>query len=205
MSSSNLPPATEQVKSSQAQKWLQRLADSPSALVILFFLSMLESIIIPIPLELILIPFMLAERDRVWLIASVTLAGCLVGATIGYVAGLFLFDSVGQWFIDLFDYQQQYDAFAAQFGAQGFWAIVAVGVTPVPFQVAMLTAGATGYPYLLFMVASLFARGIRYYGLALLVVWLGEPALRLWQNHAKQVGVALLLVLALGVGGYVYL
>lgn len=177
--------------SAAASKWLERLLESPHALLLLFFLSLLESIILPLPLELILIPFMFAQRERIWLIASVTLAGCLVGASIGYSVGLWLFESAGQWLINYFGIQQAYQDYDAFFASYGFWAIVAVGVTPIPFQVGMLTAGAAAYPFLLYMLASILARGIRYYGLAALVLWLGEPALRLWQQHSRQVGVAL--------------
>jgi len=192
-------------ESKHANKWLQRLLDSPHAIVLIFVLSMLESIIIPIPLELILIPFMVLERDRVWLIATATLAGCLVGATIGYLFGAWMFDSVGQWLLEWLSYEAQFETFAAQFENNGFWAIVAVGVTPIPFQVAMLTAGASDYGYGLFMLAALLARGIRYYGLALLVVWLGQPALTLWQRHSKTLGFTLLALILVGLGVGFYL
>lgn len=185
-------------ESGQARRWFERLIDSPHALWLIFTASFLESIIVPIPLELILIPFMVIERDRVWKIASFTLAGCLLGALVGYSAGFFLFDTVGQWVIDTSNYQSQYETFKTEFEANGFWAIVAVGVTPIPFQVAMLTAGATQYSLGLFMLAAFIARGIRYFGLALLVVWLGEPALRYWQKNAKLIGTAI-LVLFVGV------
>ena len=185
-------------ESGRARRWLERLIDSPHALWLIFTASFLESIIVPIPLELILIPFMVIERDRVWKIATFTLAGCLLGALVGYSAGFFLFDTVGQWVIDTSNYQSQYETFKTEFEANGFWAIVAVGITPIPFQVAMLTAGATQYSLGLFMLAAFIARGIRYFGLALLVVWLGEPALRFWQKNAKLIGTAI-LVLFVGV------
>lgn len=184
----------EKPNSTTATQWLERLLESRHALLLLFILSLLESIILPLPLELILIPFMFAQRERIWLIATVTLAGCLVGASIGYSVGLWLFDSAGQWLLDYFGIQQAYQDFDAFFANYGFWAIVAVGVTPIPFQVGMLTAGAAAYPFVFYMLASILARGIRYYGLAALVLWLGEPALKLWQQHARQVGLALTVV-----------
>lgn len=181
--------------SATAVKWLERLLESRHALLLLFLLSLLESIILPIPLELILIPFMFAQRERIWLVATVTLAGCLVGASIGYSVGLWLFDSAGQWLIDHFGIQGAYQDYDAFFAEYGFWAVVAAGVTPIPFQVGMLTAGAAGYPFLLYMLASIIARGIRYYGLAALVLWCGEPALKLWQQHSRQVGLALTVLI----------
>lgn len=195
-------PEPEQVKpnSTRAQTWLHKLLDSPHALVLIFVLSFMESLVIPIPLELVLIPFMLIERDRIWKIATATLLGCLLGATVGYSLGWFMFDTAGQWALNSFGYQQAYQEFSQQFEQDGFWAIVAVGVTPIPFQVAMLTAGASQYSFGLFILAALLARGFRYYGLALLILWLGKPALEVWERHSRKIGVAILVAIAVTVG-----
>ena len=41
--------------------------------------SFLESIIVPIPLEAILVPLLQARREKIWLIALMTTLGCMVG------------------------------------------------------------------------------------------------------------------------------
>lgn len=179
----------------RAAEWSDRLAKSENSLWLIFVASLLESTVVPIPLEIVLIPYLLVNRERVWLISTVTLAGCLVGALVGYSIGLLLFDSVGQWLINAFDYQASFESFRNYFQEQGFWAIVAVGVTPIPFQVAMLTAGVASYPIVLFVLAAALARGIRYYGLALLVLLFGEQAKELWQRHSVLVGMLLLLLI----------
>ncbi|MBN7821146.1 YqaA family protein [Bowmanella yangjiangensis] len=189
--------------SSKAEKWLDKLRQSNHALVLLFFLSMLEATIIPIPLELILIPYMLIERERIWLLASVALAGCMAGALLGYGVGQLLFDSVGHWFIAQLGAADEFEAFKQTLQDDGFWAVFMVGVTPVPFQVAMLAAGVTGYSLLMFTSASFLSRGLRYYGLAVLVLLVGERATAVWQNHAGKLG-ASLLALALLVVGWQY-
>ena len=182
-----------------AQKWLQRLLESPHALTILFFMSALEATIIPIPLELVLIPYMILERERIWTIASVALAGCLVGAVAGYAIGYALFESVGQWFIDYLSLQQYYQQFEATLREDGFIAVFLVGVTPVPFQTAMLAAGATGFSLSLFLLASGIARGIRYYGLAVLANWLGPYAQDWWQKNASRLGWSIAIIAAIAI------
>lgn len=188
-----------QPSSKSAQKWLQRLIDSPHALFVLFFMSALEATIVPIPLELVLIPYMILERERIWAIASVALAGCLVGAVIGYYIGFALFDSIGQWFINYLSLQEYYQSFETTLKDDGFMAIFLVGVTPVPFQTAMLAAGASAFPLTLFILASGLSRGIRYFGLAGLALWLGPYAQQWWQKNASRLGwsVAIIAGLAL--------
>ncbi|MEX0607780.1 MAG: hypothetical protein WD138_07080, partial [Halofilum sp. (in: g-proteobacteria)] len=66
----------------------------------LFGASFLETTIVPIPIEVVLIPFMAVNRDRVWWIATVALTGCLLGAFVGYGVGYFVFESIGRWLIE---------------------------------------------------------------------------------------------------------
>ena len=185
---------------SRSEKWRERLETSEHALALLFFASFLETTVLPIPIEVVLIPYMLTHRDRLWLIATVTLAGCLAGALVGYGVGFFLFESLGTWLIDTFGWQQSYQDFQGMFERYGFWAIIAIGVTPIPFQVAMITAGLSGYPLPLFVLAAVIARGIRYYGLAWLVRKFGDDARRIWDDHAllaSLIAGAIILVLYL--------
>ncbi|MHB0776177.1 YqaA family protein [Halomonas sp. WWR20] len=172
-----------------ARAWLDRLDRSRHALLLLFCASMMETLIVPIPIEVILIPWMLCHPRRKWTIASVALAGNLTAAAIGYYLGVFAMGQWGDTLIHLFGGQDAYGTFQTRFQQDGFIAILSIGIVPVPFQIAMLAAGASGYSFLLFMLAAMLARGARYFGLALLVAVAGKAALRLWNRHSKPLGV----------------
>ena len=166
----------------RVNRWWRRIVESPHTRWMFAVASFLETLILPIPIEAILVPYMLCRRDRIWRTATVVLAGCLVAALVGYGFGYFLFDTVGQWFLDAMQYNRQFEAFRERFEQQGFWAIVLVGIVPIPFQLAILAAGISGYSVPLFLLGAAIARGLRYYGLAL-VLWLfGDAAIRLWQR-----------------------
>lgn len=152
---------------------------------------------VPVPIELVIVPWMLMQPRRLWVIATVTLCGCLVGALFGYYVGMFLFESFGQWALSTYGHADAYERFSDFFDAYGFWSIVAVGMVPIPFQAAMLAAGVAGYPVALFLLAAVLARGTRYYGLALLVRTLGPLALPLWRRYRLGVwfGVSVAIVL----------
>ena len=113
-------------------------------------LSFLETIILPVPIELVLIPLMAVNRQRLWRIATVTTAGCLAAALLGYGVGMVLYQSLGTWFIDTMGMQSAYQAYQGFFDQYGFIAILTLGILPIPFQVAMITAGLSGYPIALF-------------------------------------------------------
>lgn len=180
----------------RARAWCQRLLDSNHGLAWLGVLSALETLILPVPIELVMMPYMLARPRRLWWIAAVTTLACVFASLLGYAVGYFLFDSLGRWLLETLGAAAAYGDFQARFEADGFWAILAIGITPVPFQVALLTAGMAAYTLPLFVVAVTAARGARYFGLALLVYWFGEQALSLWQRHARAASLALLAVVA---------
>ncbi|WP_254799126.1 YqaA family protein [Halomonas sp. SS10-MC5] len=172
-----------------AKDWLDRLDRSRHALTLLFALSMLETLLIPIPIEVILIPWMLCHPKRKWTIAGVALAGNLTAATLGYLLGVSVMEQWGDQLIGLFGSQESYEAFRSRLQEEGFVAIATIGVVPVPFQIAMLGAGASGYPFPLFLLAAMLGRGVRYFGLAALVAITGDAALRLWRRHSRSLGV----------------
>lgn len=180
-----------------ARAWLNRLDRSRHALWLLFVASMLETLIVPIPIEVILIPWMLCHPHRKWQIAGVALAGNLTAAALGYYAGVFAMEAWGESLIHFFGSEEAYSAFEQRMAEDGFTAILAIGIVPIPFQLAMLAAGASGYSFVLFMLAAMLARGLRYFGLATLVAVAGDKALQVWQQHSRLLGAVAIGLLAL--------
>ena len=172
---------------SGAVRWILRLTRSRRGMAGLFTASVAETTVVPVPMEAVIVPMMLADRRRIWRIAAVTLAGCLAGALVGYAVGYLVFESVGLWLLDRFGWAADFTEFQAVFATHGFWAIVLVGVTPIPFQIAMLAAGFSHYPLVLFLLACALARGVRYFGLALLVTLFGDR-LRRWLGRRRAAG-----------------
>ncbi len=196
------PKPGEETAPSRVRRWTDRINRSRRALWVLFWASFAETIIVPIPIELVLIPFMVTNRHRLWRTAAVVTAGCLLASMVGYGVGYLFLDSLGRAVIEHFGWSAELERFRTLFERYGFWAIVAVGVIPIPFQVAMLAAGAAGYSIALFVLAASIARGIRYFGLALLVRLYGRHAEDYWKRHKTQasiVATAVALALLAGV------
>jgi membrane protein YqaA with SNARE-associated domain len=183
----------------------RRLSQSRKGLWMIGVLSFLESTVLPFAIEIVLIPYMLARRDILWRIATVTTVGCLIGAAFGYGIGYFLYNSFGTWLVESLGWQQQFEDTRSWFESNGFWAVLAIGITPVPFQVAMLAAGAMKYSIAMFLLATAIARGIRYFGLALLVRLFGDRALDLWNRHKVPVAAGLTVVVVAVVAAQVFL
>lgn len=171
----------------------KKLIDSKHMLKGITLASFLESTIVPIPLEAVMVPLMQARRESLWKIAFMATVGCVIGAVFGYALGYYLFDIVGEWLINTFFNQDQFDNVKQQMQNQGFWFVMTLGIAPIPFQVAMLAAGATKFSLPLFLLATVIARAIRYFGLAIVVYYAGDKAEQLIKRYKMKAVVAITL------------
>ena len=175
----------------------RQFIDSKHMLKSITVASFLESTIVPIPLEAVLIPLMQARREKLWLIALMATIGCIIGAIFGYALGYYLFDVVGDWVINTFSNPEQFEQVKQKMQAQGFWFVLTLGIVPIPFQIAMLAAGATKYSIFLFLLATVIARSIRYFALAAVVYYAGNQAERIIQKHKTKALVAISVLVLL--------
>lgn len=175
----------------------KQLIDSKYMLWSVGFASFLESTVVPIPLEAVLIPLMQAKRERIWWIASMATLGCMLGAALGYVIGYYLFDMLEDTLVSWFSNPEQMESVRQHLNSKGFWYVLSLGIVPIPFQIAMLAAGAVSYSFPLFMLATAIARSIRYFGLALLVQLAGNQAEDLFQRYKIQTVLVLSLAVVL--------
>lgn len=159
--------------------------------------SFLESTIVPIPLEAVLVPLMQARRDKLWLIALMATVGCVMGAVFGYALGYYLFDLVGDWVIEAFSSPEQFEQVKQQMRDEGFWFVMTLGIAPIPFQIAMLAAGATKYSMVMFLIATMIARSLRYFGLAIVVYYAGNKAEQLIKRYKMKAILAMTVVVLL--------
>jgi len=145
--------------------------------------SFLESIIVPIPIETILIPVSQIRRDKVWWIATLATLGCIVGALIAYIVGMWFFDTYSTQILSWFNDPQQFNEIQTRMHEEGFWFIVLAGIAPIPLQLAMLAAGVSHYPIGLYILAIAISRFIRYFGIAWLVLRFGDQTEALFRQY----------------------
>jgi membrane protein YqaA with SNARE-associated domain len=161
----------------------KKLIQSKNMLTGIGVASFLESTVVPIPLEALLVPLMQKRREKLWMIAAITTAGCMLGALVGYAVGYFLFDVFNDLIMKYIATEQQFEKFQNQMDKQGFWFIFSTGVTPIPLQIAMLIAGLSKYSLALYMLAVTSSRMLRYFGLAVLVYYFGDKTEKLIRKY----------------------
>ena len=155
--------------------WTMGLAGHRHALWALAFVSFVESSIFPIPPDVLVIPMVLAARERAWRIALVCTTASVLGGLLGYAIGALLFDTIGGAVLQFYGYMDRFEAFQERYNEWGAWIVAGAGVTPFPYKVITIASGATGLDLAVFMIASLLSRGARFFVLAALLWQFGPP------------------------------
>lgn len=152
-----------------------QLAGHRHAIWWLFVLSVAEASFFPIPIEAMLLPMMFAAPRKCWLFAGVATAGTVIGGLGGYAIGALLYDTVGEPLLAFYGREDAYAHFAGLYGEWGAWIVFAGGFTPIPFKVVTIASGVAHLDLVVFIIASIVSRGLRFVIEAALLTWFGPP------------------------------
>ncbi|WP_193141583.1 MULTISPECIES: YqaA family protein [unclassified Meridianimarinicoccus] len=180
-------------------EWTMGLAETRYALLALAFVAFIESSVFPIPPDILMIPMILAAPRRAWLIAGIATVSSVLGGLFGYYIGYALFDTVGRPVLEFYGKDAYFDDFALRYNEWGAWAVLVAGVTPFPYKVITILSGSTALSLPVFMVASVVARGLRFFIVAGLL-WKFGPPIR--DFIEKRLGLMFTLFVALLLGGF---
>ena len=180
--------------------WTMSLASRPDALRALGIVSFAESSFFPIPPDVVLIPMVIAQRARAWLIAGVCTGASVLGALLGYAIGLYLFDTLGMWVINLYGLQDKVAQFRSFYDQYGLLVILIKGLTPIPFKIVTIMSGAMHFNLPTFVAACIVTRGFRFFVVAALLKRFGEPIQAFIEKRLTLVFLAFLVLL---IGGFV--
>ena len=180
--------------------WMMRMAVHPMAPYALFGVAFVESSIFPIPPDVMLVPMILAGRTRAWSYATLCLVGSVLGGLGGYAIGYYLFAYVGETILEIYGLGEKYEQARVLLAAWGPWILIAKGWTPFPYKVLTIAAGVFKTPLVPFILASIIARAMRFYLVAALLFWFGEPIRNFIERRLSLVTTAFVVLL---VGGLV--
>ena len=179
--------------------WTISLAESPYALWALALVAFVESSVFPIPPDVIMIPMIIATPRRAFLIAGVALVASVLGGMLGYFIGWGAFETIGRPVLEFYGKDAYFDEFTTRYNEWGAWAVLIAGVTPFPYKVITILSGVTGLNFWVFMIASVIARGIRFFLVAALLWKYGAP-IRTFIEY--RLGLMFTLFMILLIGGF---
>jgi len=180
--------------------WTMRMAASKQAPWALAVVSFVESSFFPIPPDVMLIPMVLSDRQKAWWYATVATIASVLGGILGYAIGYYLYDAVGLPILKFYGREHALDSFMTFVKEYGVPAVIIKGMTPIPYKVVTIAAGVGKMNLLAFIGASIVARAMRFYLVAGLLYFFGEPIRAFIE---KRLGVVMATFLVLLIGGFV--
>ena len=172
-----------------------RFTKSRLAYPFIFILCFLESIIFPFPQEVFMIPMMASDRDRIFKIAWFALLGSLFGAIAAYFIGMYLFESIGMYILNLYGLYETFTNFSNQVSEYGFLYVFVGGFTPVPFKIVTLSSGFIGINFLIFIAASIISRSIRFFLIGYIIWKFGEDIMKSFEKRLNTYLILFLIFL----------
>jgi len=166
----------------------------------LAFVSFIESSFFPIPPDVMLIPMVLSRRQEAWWYATVATVASVFGGLLGYAIGYYFYDAIGLPILKFYGREHALDAFIEFVHTYGVPAVIIKGATPIPFKVVTIAAGVAKMDLPAFIGASIIARAMRFYLVAGLLYFFGEPIREFIERRLVLVTTVFVVVL---VGGFV--
>lgn len=180
-----------------------RLAHHRHADRYLAAVSFAESSVFPIPPDVMLVPMMLARRERAYRIALICTVASILGACVGYAIGYFLHD-VAQRMLEFFRHGA-FNDFTRAYTEYGAAIILVKGLTPIPFKLVTIASGLARFNFGLFLLTATITRAFRFFLIAFLIKRWGAPVQVFVEKYLNWIGIGVLIALLGGFAALAYL
>jgi membrane protein YqaA with SNARE-associated domain len=185
--------------------WMMRAASDKSAPYALGAVSFIESSFFPIPPDVMLIPMVLSNREKAWWYATIATVTSVLGGLLGYAIGYFAYEAIGMPILKFYGKEHALDSFIQFVHEYGVPAIIIKGATPIPFKVVTIAAGVAKMDLLAFVGASIVARALRFFLVAGLLYFFGQPIKDFIERRLTLVTTVFVVVLVSGFVAVKYL
>jgi membrane protein YqaA with SNARE-associated domain len=180
--------------------WVLSWAYTPYGLTALVLLCFAEASFFPIPPDPLIMALCLGAPARSFRFAAWATGASVVGGIAGYLLGWGAWALVDDFFFTWVPGVTP-EAFASVQGLYNqydFWAVFLAGLTPLPYKVFTLSAGAFAVNFPIFVVASALSRGLRFFLVAGLIWKFGPPVSRFIDRYFNLLTLVFGVLLVLG-------
>jgi membrane protein YqaA with SNARE-associated domain len=178
--------------------WVLRWAKTPYGTWALFLLAFCESSFFPIPPDVLLIALAVALPKKAFKYALVCSVGSLLGGCLGYLIGWQFMVGLGDGIIRLYGLQDKYEYIRRLYVTYDAWAVGIAGLTPIPYKVFTITAGAFRINFVVFLVASAVSRSARFFLVGGLIYLFGPKIQSFIDRYFNTLVIVFVILLILG-------
>ena len=162
--------------------WVLSWSDSRWGWVALLFIALFEASWFPLPPDILLIALCLGATAKSFRFATICLIGSVIGAALGYGIGHFLWitpdgdpTALASLFYEYVFSIESFNNVGSLYDRFNFWIVFTAGFTPLPFKLFTIAGGMFDINFMMFIIASIVARGMRFFLIAGLIWKFGAP------------------------------
>lgn len=171
--------------------WTMRWSNHPRATWALGFFSMIEGIFFPIPIDPFLFAVSAGTPKKSFHFATIAALTSVVGGTIGYMIGLYFWDSIKDLFFTYMFTVEKFAVVEQKFHDDAFLAVFLASFTPIPYKVCAVAAGVFKISLSTFIISSILGRCLRFYVIAFLFYFWGAPIRDFIEKHFNKLTIAI--------------
>ena len=161
-------------------------------------LSFVEAFIFPIPPDTLLIPMIMAQRERAWRFALVAAVFSVLGGIIGYAIGMWAWDALALPVLESLGKGESIAELHTIYDKHGALAVFGAGLTPFPYIVITIVSGAMKLNFGIFILMAILARTLRFFLVAALVYTTGPRAEEIMRKNFALATVVIFTLVIIG-------
>ncbi len=175
-------------------QWTVSWSSSPYADAALLLLAFAESSFFPLPPDVLLMALTLGNPSWGMYYATIATVGSVLGGMFGYLIGRLggrplLLRLMGRERVStVHDLFERHEA----------WAILIASLTPIPYKVFTIGAGALYVNFKVFVAASVIGRSVRFFLVAGTLQLLGPWTKEILEQYFSLFTIVLMMVIGLG-------
>ncbi len=182
--------------------WMLSWGESKWSALALFCFAFAESSFFPIPPDVLLIALCLGAAARSFRFAAICTAGSVMGALLGYALGFFAWQTtageptaLAQFFYDHVSSIEAFNRVGDLYKSYDFWIVFTAGFTPLPYKIFTITGGLFNINFVMFIIASVVSRGMRFFLIGFLIWKYGAPIKTFIDKYFNLLAIAFTVIL----------
>ena len=170
--------------------------------------SFIESSFFPIPPDVMIIPMVIAKKNKFLKIAAIATTFSVLGALFGYFIGYVFFNEVGIKIFEIYGYENPNflkEKFSTKGGFLSWLGIlITAGFTPLPFKLLTISSGFIHFNIIFFIIICTLTRGTRFFLVAYLTNKFGDKFGPFLEKQGAKWSIIITFVILI-IGGLFYI
>jgi len=177
-------------------KWCINFCSKKNSKIYLNIISFIESIFFPLPTDIFLFPYVLANKKEYLKITIYVTLFSVLGGVVAYYIGYFIWNEISPILMEVYPkYISKINDFNNQFTEIGILLIIIGGFSPFPYKITCICSGIIGINIFLFIIFSILSRFLRFFLVSYFVYKYGETTKNIIGKYINIISIIIVVIL----------